>query len=99
MIYVFIFSGINISCKGSVDITITGVDTMAQSKGRNVKKRASSVDTKPGQVDTTQSQVDTRAFSQGIKWPVWDSVSTLLKGRSTHSRKLELKLPPGHVAP
>ncbi|MQL78496.1 hypothetical protein Taro_010924, partial [Colocasia esculenta] len=87
MIYVFIFSGTNISCKGSVDTTITGVDTMAQSKGRNVKKRTSSVDTKPGQVDTTQSQVDTRAFSQGINWPVWDSVSTLLKGRSTHSGK------------
>ncbi|MQL78499.1 hypothetical protein Taro_010923 [Colocasia esculenta] len=87
-------SGTNISCKGSVDTTITGIDTMAQSKGRNVKKRASSVDTKPGQVDTTQSQVDTRAFSQGINWPVWDSVSTLLKGRSTHSGKWNM---PGHM--
>ncbi|MQL88548.1 hypothetical protein Taro_021112 [Colocasia esculenta] len=38
-------TGTNISCKGSVD-------TMVQSKGRNVKKRSSSVDTSPGQVDT-----------------------------------------------
>ncbi|MQM22964.1 hypothetical protein Taro_056025 [Colocasia esculenta] len=93
---------------------------MAQSKGRNVKKRSSSVDTSPGQVDTRDrsqrnmltglhlrstlnqivstleslprrpvdtesSQVDTRVLSQGIKLPVWDSVSTHLKGRSTHS--------------
>ncbi|MQM04534.1 hypothetical protein Taro_037329 [Colocasia esculenta] len=101
--------GTNISCKGSVDTTINGVDTMAQSKGRNVKKRSSSVDTSPGQVDTrvrfqrikttgfhlrstlyqivdtTASQVDTRDLSQGIVLPVWDSVSTHLKGRSTHS--------------
>ncbi|MQL74514.1 hypothetical protein Taro_006870, partial [Colocasia esculenta] len=85
MIYVFIFSGTNISCKGSVDTTINGVDTMAQSKGRNVKKRSSSVDTSPGQVDTGSSQVDTRDLSQGIVLPVWGSVSTHLKGRSTHS--------------
>ncbi|MQM13299.1 hypothetical protein Taro_046223 [Colocasia esculenta] len=45
-------SGTNISCKGSVDTTINGVDTLAQSKGRNVKKRSTSVDTSPGQVDT-----------------------------------------------
>ncbi|MQL85058.1 hypothetical protein Taro_017573 [Colocasia esculenta] len=40
------------SCKGSVDTTISGVDTMAQRKDRNVKKRSTSVDTSPGQVDT-----------------------------------------------
>ncbi|MQM08881.1 hypothetical protein Taro_041739 [Colocasia esculenta] len=39
--------------RGSVDTTINGVDTMAQSKGRNVKKRSTSVDTRPGQVDTS----------------------------------------------
>ncbi|MQL68784.1 hypothetical protein Taro_001038 [Colocasia esculenta] len=77
--------GTIISCKGGVDTTINGVDTMAQSKGRNVKKRSTSVDTSPGQVDTTPSQVDTRDLSQGIDLPVWDSVSTHLKGRSTHS--------------
>ncbi|MQL68785.1 hypothetical protein Taro_001039, partial [Colocasia esculenta] len=49
MIYVFIFSGTIISCKGGVDTTIKGVDTMAQSKDRNVKKRSTSVDTSPGQ--------------------------------------------------
>ncbi|MQL79756.1 hypothetical protein Taro_012216 [Colocasia esculenta] len=59
---------------------------MAQSKGKNVKKRSTSVDTSPGQVDTTSSQVDTRDLSQGIVLLVWDSVSTHLKGRSTHSR-------------
>ncbi|MQM00889.1 hypothetical protein Taro_033636, partial [Colocasia esculenta] len=82
---------------------------MAQSKGRNVKKRSTSVDTSPGQVDTrdrsqrnmltdfhlrstlnqivdtTSSQVDTRDLSQGIDLSVWDSVSTHLLGRSTHS--------------
>ncbi|MQM18204.1 hypothetical protein Taro_051192, partial [Colocasia esculenta] len=73
-----IFSGTNISCQGSVDTTINGVDTMVQSKGRNVKKRSTSVDTSPGQVDT-------RDLSQGIELPVWDSVSTHLKGRSIHS--------------
>ncbi|MQL77298.1 hypothetical protein Taro_009701 [Colocasia esculenta] len=36
----------------SVDTTINGVDTMAQSKGRNVNKRSTSVDTSPRQVDT-----------------------------------------------
>ncbi|MQM14623.1 hypothetical protein Taro_047554 [Colocasia esculenta] len=36
-------------------------------------------------VDTTSSQVDTRDLSQGIVLPVWDSVSTHLKGSSTHS--------------
>ncbi|MQL94965.1 hypothetical protein Taro_027628 [Colocasia esculenta] len=42
--------GQTFSCKGSVDTTINGVDTMAQSKGRNVKKRSTSVDTSPGQI-------------------------------------------------
>ncbi|MQL87688.1 hypothetical protein Taro_020234 [Colocasia esculenta] len=95
MIYVFIFSGTNIFCKGSVDTTISGVDTMVQRKGRNVKKRSSSVDTSPGQVntrepsqkvDTESSQVDTRDLFQGFDLPVWESVSTHLMGRSTHSR-------------
>ncbi|MQM08788.1 hypothetical protein Taro_041649, partial [Colocasia esculenta] len=113
----------NISCQGSVDTTINGVDTMTQSKGRNVKKISSSVDTSPGQVDTREpsqkaccsdsqsrstpnagrafpeglfcylghevdtesSQVDTRDLSQGFVLPVWESVSTHLMGRSTHS--------------
>ncbi|MQL82577.1 hypothetical protein Taro_015053 [Colocasia esculenta] len=71
----------NIFCKGSVDTTILGVDTMVQNKGRNVKKSPSQVDTSPEQVDTTSSQVDTRDLFQGIVLPVWDSVSTHLKGR------------------
>ncbi|MQL91867.1 hypothetical protein Taro_024483 [Colocasia esculenta] len=75
----------NISCQGSVDTTINGVDTMVQSKGRNVKKRSTSVDTSLGQVDTESSQVDTRDLSQGFDLPVWESVSTHLMGRSTHS--------------
>ncbi|MQL93994.1 hypothetical protein Taro_026646 [Colocasia esculenta] len=75
----------NISCQGSVDTTINGVDTMVQNKGRNVKKSPSQVDTSPEQVDTGSSQVDTRDLSQGIALPVWDSVSTHLLGRSTHS--------------
>ncbi|MQM00907.1 hypothetical protein Taro_033655 [Colocasia esculenta] len=37
------------------------------------------------QVDTKCRQVDTRDLSQGIDLPVWDSVSTHLMGRSTHS--------------
>ncbi|MQL99416.1 hypothetical protein Taro_032144 [Colocasia esculenta] len=108
--------GQTFSCKCSVDTTINGVDTIAQSKGRNVKKRSTSVDTSPGQVDTRDRsqrnmltgfhlrstlnqivstleslsrrpvvQVDTRDLSQGIALPVWDSVSTHLMGRSTHS--------------
>ncbi|MQL82459.1 hypothetical protein Taro_014938 [Colocasia esculenta] len=68
----------NISCQGSVDTTINGVDTLTQSKGRNVKKISSSVDTSPGQVDT-------RDLSQGFVLPVWESVSTHLMGKSTHS--------------
>ncbi|MQM14463.1 hypothetical protein Taro_047391 [Colocasia esculenta] len=36
-------------------------------------------------VDTESSQVNTRDLSQGIDLPVWDSVSTHLMGRSTHS--------------
>ncbi|MQM01155.1 hypothetical protein Taro_033901, partial [Colocasia esculenta] len=78
MIYVFFFSGTNIFCKGSVDTTILGVDTMVQNKGRNVKKSSS-------QVDTSPKQVDTRDLSQGLVLPVWDSVSTHPLGRSTHS--------------
>ncbi|MQL83493.1 hypothetical protein Taro_015996 [Colocasia esculenta] len=70
---------INIFCKGSVGTTISGVDTMVQNKGRNVKKS-------PSQVDTESSQVDTRDLSQGFVLPVWESVSTHLLGRSTHSR-------------
>ncbi|MQM01969.1 hypothetical protein Taro_034728, partial [Colocasia esculenta] len=73
----------NIFCKGSVDTTILGVDTLVQNKGRNVKKSPSQVDTSPEQVDTGSSQVDTRDLSQGIVLPVWDSVSTHLLGRST----------------
>ncbi|MQL84817.1 hypothetical protein Taro_017326 [Colocasia esculenta] len=48
----------NIFCKGSVDTTILGVDTMVQNKGRNVKKSPSQVDTSPKQIDTASSQVD-----------------------------------------
>ncbi|MQL77079.1 hypothetical protein Taro_009493, partial [Colocasia esculenta] len=70
---------------GSVDTTIPGVDTMVQNKGRNVKKSPSQVDTSPEQVDTTSSQVDTRDLFQETVLLVWDSVSTHLKGRSTHS--------------
>ncbi|MQM15086.1 hypothetical protein Taro_048023 [Colocasia esculenta] len=70
--------GQTFSYKDSVDTTINGVDTMAQSKGRNVKKRSTSVDTSPGQVDN-------RDLSQGLDLSVWDSVSTHLMGRSTHS--------------
>ncbi|MQM20047.1 hypothetical protein Taro_053061, partial [Colocasia esculenta] len=44
--------GTNIFCKGSVDTTILGVDTMVQNKGRNVKKSPSLVDTSLEQVDT-----------------------------------------------
>ncbi|MQL87608.1 hypothetical protein Taro_020149 [Colocasia esculenta] len=75
----------NIFCKGSVDTTILGVDKMVQNKGRNVKKSPSQVDTSPEQVDTEPSQVDTRDLSQGSFLQVWDSVSTHLLGRSTHS--------------
>ncbi|MQL80990.1 hypothetical protein Taro_013435 [Colocasia esculenta] len=77
--------GTNIFCKGSVDTTILGVDTMVQNKGRNVKKSPSQVDTSPEQVDTGSSQVDSRDLSQGLDLPVWESVSTHLMGRSTHS--------------
>ncbi|MQM22961.1 hypothetical protein Taro_056021 [Colocasia esculenta] len=70
--------GTNIFCKGSVDTTIPGVDTMVQNKGRNVKKS-------PSQVDTSPEQVDTRDLSQVVVLPVWESVSTHLMGRSTHS--------------
>ncbi|MQL73223.1 hypothetical protein Taro_005550 [Colocasia esculenta] len=46
--------GTNIFCKGSVDTTILGVDTMVQNKGRNVKKSPSQVNTSPEQVDTRE---------------------------------------------
>ncbi|MQM03077.1 hypothetical protein Taro_035849, partial [Colocasia esculenta] len=85
MIYVFIFLGTNILCKGSVDTTILGVDTMVQNEGRKVKKSPSQVDTSPEQVDTESSQVDTRDLSQRFVLPVWESVSTHLMGRSTYS--------------
>ncbi|MQL82111.1 hypothetical protein Taro_014573, partial [Colocasia esculenta] len=68
--------GTTFSCKGSVDTTISGVDTMAQSKDRNVKKRSTSVDTSPGQVDT-------REPSQKAYFAVWDMVSTLNHLKST----------------
>ncbi|MQL87607.1 hypothetical protein Taro_020157 [Colocasia esculenta] len=84
----------NIFCKGSVDTTILGVDTMVQNKGRNVKKSPSQVNTSPEQVDTTSSQVDTRDLSQGSVLPVWDSVSTHLLGRSTHSGISARSTPP-----
>ncbi|MQL93017.1 hypothetical protein Taro_025651 [Colocasia esculenta] len=74
-------AGTNIFCKGSVDTTILGVDTMVQNKGKNVKKSPSQVDTSPEQVDTESSQVDTRDLSQGFFLPVWESVSTHLLGR------------------
>ncbi|MQM11300.1 hypothetical protein Taro_044207 [Colocasia esculenta] len=66
--------GTNIFCKGSVDPTILGVDTMVQNKGRNVKKSSSQFDSSPEQVDTESSQVDTRDLSQGFVLPVWESV-------------------------
>ncbi|MQL92188.1 hypothetical protein Taro_024811, partial [Colocasia esculenta] len=59
------------------------VDTMVQNKGRNVKKRSSSVDTSPGQVDTKGRQVDTREPSQKACFAVWNSRSTLDHLRST----------------
>ncbi|MQM00684.1 hypothetical protein Taro_033422 [Colocasia esculenta] len=62
--------GTNIFCKGSVDTTILGVDTMVQNKGRNVKESPSQVDTSPGQVDT-------REPSQKGCFAVWDMRSTL----------------------
>ncbi|MQL67995.1 hypothetical protein Taro_000277 [Colocasia esculenta] len=77
--------GTNTFCNGSVNTTISGVDTMVQNKGRNVKKSPSQVDTSPEQVDTESSQVDTRVLSQGFVLPVSESVSTHLMGRSTHS--------------
>ncbi|MQM03637.1 hypothetical protein Taro_036427 [Colocasia esculenta] len=75
----------NIFCKGSVDTTILGVDTIVHNKGRNVKKSPSQVDTSPKQVDTRSSQVDTRDLFQGIVLPVSDRVSTHLMGRLTYS--------------
>ncbi|MQL84999.1 hypothetical protein Taro_017511 [Colocasia esculenta] len=77
-------------CKGSVNTTNLGVDTMVQNKGRNMKKSPSQVDTSPEQVDTTTSQVDTksgsvdtRCLSQKASFAVWDSRSTPSDLRST----------------
>ncbi|MQM23345.1 hypothetical protein Taro_056409 [Colocasia esculenta] len=66
----------NIFCKGSVDTTIPGVDTMVQNKGRNVKKS-------PSQVDTSLGQVDTREPSQKACFAVWVMRSTPNDIRST----------------
>ncbi|MQL67993.1 hypothetical protein Taro_000271 [Colocasia esculenta] len=84
--------GTNIFCKGSVDTTNLGVDTMVQNKGRNVKKSPSQVDTSPEQVDTTPSQVDTklgsvdtRCLSQKASFAVQASRSTPNDIRSTLS--------------
>ncbi|MQM00437.1 hypothetical protein Taro_033169 [Colocasia esculenta] len=60
--------GDNIFCKGSVDTTILGVNTMVKNKGRNVKKS-------PSQVDTSPEQVDTRDRFQRNKSTDWDSRS------------------------
>ncbi|MQM17533.1 hypothetical protein Taro_050505 [Colocasia esculenta] len=68
--------GTNIFCKGSVDTTIPGVDTIVQNKGRNVKKSPSQVDTSPGQVDT-------REPSQKACFAVWVMRSTPNDIRST----------------
>ncbi|MQL81112.1 hypothetical protein Taro_013574 [Colocasia esculenta] len=70
-------------CKGSVDTTNLGVDTMVQNKGRNVKKSPSQVDTSLEQVDTRGDQVDTRCLSQKASFAVWDSRSTPPDLRST----------------
>ncbi|MQL83905.1 hypothetical protein Taro_016401 [Colocasia esculenta] len=83
MIYVLFSQGQTFSCKSSVDTTINGVDIMAQSKGRNVKKSSTSVNTRPGQVDTKWNQVDTRWLSQKACFAVWDSRSTRDHLRST----------------
>ncbi|MQL72952.1 hypothetical protein Taro_005279, partial [Colocasia esculenta] len=72
----------------AVTTIITGVDTMAQSKGRNVKKRSSSVDTRPGQVDTRDSFQ--RTHQAGL-----DSVSTLdsvVSTLETFSRRPSLQI-------
>ncbi|MQL68454.1 hypothetical protein Taro_000714 [Colocasia esculenta] len=68
--------GTNIFCKGSVDTTILGVDTMVQNKGRNVKKS-------PSQIDTSPEQVDTREPSQKACCSDSQSRSTPNAGRST----------------
>ncbi|MQL90667.1 hypothetical protein Taro_023271 [Colocasia esculenta] len=91
------FSGTNISCKGSVDTTINGVDTMAQSKGRNVKKSSTNVDTRPGQVDTSRhwmalpedlfrclgQQVDTRSSQVDTRWLSQKASFAVWDSRST----------------
>ncbi|MQM14447.1 hypothetical protein Taro_047381 [Colocasia esculenta] len=66
----------NTFCKGSVDTTMSGVDTMVQNKGRNVKKS-------PSQVDTSPEQVDTREPSQKACCSDSQSRSTPNTGRST----------------
>ncbi|MQM18818.1 hypothetical protein Taro_051816 [Colocasia esculenta] len=59
-----------ISCKGSVDIRSSGVDTGLQTQDKIMQNWSSSVDTSLGSVDTRDS-------SQNTFWPIWDSVSTL----------------------
>ncbi|MQL68420.1 hypothetical protein Taro_000671, partial [Colocasia esculenta] len=54
----------NISCKGSVDTPLTGVDTMLQDQAKMLKKWSSSVDTRPSQVDTRGSSQ--RTMSTGL---------------------------------
>ncbi|MQL69741.1 hypothetical protein Taro_002043 [Colocasia esculenta] len=72
-----------ISCKGSVDTTHAGVDTMLQTQSKNKKNWSSSVDTSSSSVDTrdsvdtSSSSVDTRDRFQKTFWKTWDSVSTL----------------------
>ncbi|MQL70163.1 hypothetical protein Taro_002466, partial [Colocasia esculenta] len=87
MIYVLFSQGQTFSCKGSVDTTINGVDTMAQSKGRNVKKRSTIVDNRPWQVDT--SSVDTTI----------NGVDTMAqsKGRNVKKRSTSVDTRPGQV--
>ncbi|MQM21693.1 hypothetical protein Taro_054736 [Colocasia esculenta] len=90
---------------------------MAQSKGRNVKKRTSSVDTRPGQVDTSEP-FQKACFSTDCGRSTLHNLRSTLEpspresigqsrtvcrhysrvGRHT-PECLELKLPPGHVAP
>ncbi|MQM01151.1 hypothetical protein Taro_033902 [Colocasia esculenta] len=59
----------NIFCKGSVDTTILGVDTMVQNKGRNVKKSSSQVDTSPKQELKRSSRAKNRTRRKGANPP------------------------------
>ncbi|MQM21005.1 hypothetical protein Taro_054035 [Colocasia esculenta] len=78
MIHVSIFSGTNIFCKGSVDTTIPGVDTMVQNKGRNVKKSPSQVDTSPGQVDTREPS-QKACFAVWVMWLTPNDIRSTLE--------------------